>query len=40
MAIAADADFLVTGDSALQALHRVGATRIVSPRRFLLHITR
>ena len=40
MAIAADADFLVTGDGALQALQRVGAARIVSPRRFLRHITR
>jgi putative PIN family toxin of toxin-antitoxin system len=40
MTIAADADFLVTGDSALQALRRVGGARIVSPRGFLRHIAR
>lgn len=38
MAIAADADFLVTGDTALQALQRVGAARIISPRGFLRRI--
>lgn len=34
MAIAADADFLVTGDKPLLAVQRVGHARIVPPRRF------
>jgi putative PIN family toxin of toxin-antitoxin system len=34
MALACGADFLVTGDKALLAMRRVGATRIVSARRF------
>lgn len=34
MAIAAGADFLVTGDKPLLALKRVGHARIVSPQRF------
>jgi len=34
MAIAAGADFLVTGDKPLLAMKRAGHTRIVLPRRF------
>ena len=34
MAIAAGADFLVTGDKPLLAVQRVGHARIVPPRRF------
>jgi predicted nucleic acid-binding protein len=34
MALASGADFLVTGDKALLALKRVGATRIVTAGRF------
>ena len=34
MAAASDADVLVTGDKALLSLKRIGATSIVSPRRF------
>jgi putative PIN family toxin of toxin-antitoxin system len=34
MTLAASADFLVTGDSALLALKRLGQTRIVAPARF------
>lgn len=34
MAVAAGADYLVTGDKALLRLKRVAKTRIVSPRRF------
>jgi putative PIN family toxin of toxin-antitoxin system len=40
MAIAAGADYLVTGDAALQALKRIGTARIVSPRLFLRHLMR
>jgi putative PIN family toxin of toxin-antitoxin system len=34
MALAAGADFLVTGDRALLALKRIGRTQIVTPARF------
>lgn len=34
MTLAAGADFLVTGDSALLALKRLGQARIVAPARF------
>ena len=34
MAIAADADYLVTGDKPLLSVKRVGHARIVLPRRF------
>ena len=34
MALAAGADFLVTGDRPLLALRRIAVTRIVPPRRF------
>ena len=34
MALAASADFLVTGDRLLLTLRRIAVTRIVSPRRF------
>jgi len=34
MALAAGADYLVTGDRALLALRRIAVTRFVSPRRF------
>ena len=34
MALAAGADYLVTGDRPLLALRRIAVTRFVSPRRF------
>ena len=34
MAVAAEVDYLVTGDKALLRLGQVAATRIVTPRRF------
>ena len=34
MALATDADYLVTGDRALLSLRRVAHTRVVAPRRF------
>ena len=34
MALAAGADYLVTGDQPLLALRRIAVTRFVSPRRF------
>jgi hypothetical protein len=40
MAAAADADFLVTGDKALLSLGTIGATRIVTPRRFAALLAR
>ena len=40
MALAAGADFLVTGDRALLALKRLGQTRIVAPARFALLLRR
>lgn len=40
MAAASDAEFLVTGDRALLALRRIGATAIVTPARFLKMLKR
>lgn len=40
MALAADADFLVTGDKALLSLEKVAATRIVTPRSFAALLAR
>lgn len=40
MALAAGADFLVTGDGALLALKRLGQTRIVAPARFAALLSR
>lgn len=40
MAIAAGADFLVTGDQPLLAFRRIAVTRIVSPRRFAALLAR
>lgn len=40
MALASDADFLVTGDRALLGPGRVGMTRLVAPRRFAALLTR
>lgn len=40
MAIAAGADFLVTGDKPLLAVKRVGHARIVTPRRFAAMLAR
>ena len=40
MAVVAEADYLVTGDKALLSLGQVGATRIVTPRRFALLLAR
>lgn len=40
MALAAGADFLVTGDQPLVALRRIAVTRIVSPRRFAAILAR
>ena len=40
MAIAAGADFLVTGDKPLLALKRAGHARILGPRRFLATFVR
>ena len=34
MAVAAEADYLVTGDKGLLSVHRIAQTRIVTPRRF------
>jgi hypothetical protein len=34
MAVAAEADYLVTGDKALLSLEQTAGTRIVTPRRF------
>jgi len=36
MAAASGADYLVTGDKALLSMKRIGSTRIVSPRRFVV----
>ena len=40
MAIAAGADYLVTGDRALLSLNRVADTRIVTPHRFAALLAR
>jgi len=40
ISVAAEADFLVTGDKALLALRSVAATRIVTPRRFAAIVAR
>ncbi|MEW6688759.1 MAG: putative toxin-antitoxin system toxin component, PIN family [Pseudomonadota bacterium] len=40
MAIAAGADYLVSGDAALLRLKRIAQTRIVSPRRFASTLAR
>ncbi len=40
MALAADADFLVTGDRAVLQVGRVAVTRIVTPRRFVALLDR
>jgi hypothetical protein len=40
MAIASGADLLVTGDKALLSLKRIGATAVVSPRRFATMLAR
>ncbi len=40
MSVAADADYLVTGDKALLSLGRFAATRIVTPRRFVALLAR
>lgn len=40
MAIAAGADFLVTGDKPLLCVQQVGHTRIVTPRRFAAMLVR
>lgn len=40
MAIAAGADFLVTGDKPLLAVKRAGHARIVPPRRFAAMLAR
>ena len=40
MAVATDADVLVTGDKALLALRRIGVTAIISPRQFLTLLSR
>jgi putative PIN family toxin of toxin-antitoxin system len=40
MALATDADYLVTGDRALLGLGRVAVTRIATPRRFVALLAR
>ena len=40
MSVAAEADYLVTGDKALLSLKRIAVTQIVTPRRFASLLSR